>query len=132
MIPWYRLFGMVLTDFVTGTGWQVEMELDLSVKPQWLDLVLLRRGDGPEPAVWPDGFSPLANHNLITYKSLHKPLDAWALKELLAHAVNYRKQISPTVDDLVPESEIRLMAVATRFPDNLARVVAAPPGTRRL
>ena len=48
-----------------------------------------RRGD--RTPVLPDGFGPLAAHNLVTYNSLHEPLDGWALKELVGHSVNDRK-----------------------------------------
>lgn len=59
-------------------------------------------------------------HNLITFKSHHEALDDWALKELTGHFVNYRKQVSPSVDDLHPESDFQLYAVCSRQPHNLA------------
>lgn len=96
------------------------MELDLSVKQQMLDIVIVRRGDGPQPTELADGLGPLADHNLVTYKSLREPLDGWALKELVGHSVNYRKQVSPSLDHLMPEESFRLFAVCTRFPEKLA------------
>jgi hypothetical protein len=51
-------------------------------------------------------------------------LDDWALKELTGHFVNYRKQVSPSKDELVPEEEFRLFAVCARYPHNLAQQVA--------
>lgn len=125
---WHRLFGIMLTDLFEGSGWEVDRELDLSIKQQKLDIVVVRRGHGHgTPPMLPDGFLPLANHNLITYKSLHEPLDAWALKELVGHSVNYRKQKSPSLDDLMPEEIIRLFAIATRFPEKLARQISLQP-----
>ena len=44
-IPWHRIFGMALTQYFAGTGWQVDVEVDLSLQQQRLDLVILRRGD---------------------------------------------------------------------------------------
>ncbi len=123
MIPWHRLFGLVLDDFFSGTAWEVVLELDLSRKVQRLDVVVVRRGEGPMPQVLPDGFGPLAEHNLITFKSLREPLDGWALKELVGHAVNYRKLVSPSLDDLIPEASIRLFGIAMRFPRKLAEQV---------
>lgn len=120
MIPWHRLFAIGLTDLLAGTAWEVVMELDLSVKQQLLDIVVVRRGEGPQPIELPDGLGPLADHNLVTYKSLREPLDGWALKELVGHSVNYRKQVSPSLDRLLPEDSFRLFAVATRFPAKLA------------
>ncbi len=123
MIPWHRMFGIALTDLLTGTAWEVVMELDLSVKQQRLDIVVVRRGKGPQPRELPDGLGPLADHNLVTYKSLREPLDGWALKELAGHSVNYRKQVSPSLDQLLPEESFRLFAVCTRFPEKLATQV---------
>src|SRR5277367_3028237 len=48
-------------------------------------------------------------------------LDGWALCELIGHYVNYRKQVSPTMQDLLPEADFRLFAVCARYPQNLAR-----------
>jgi hypothetical protein len=62
----------------------------------------------------------LATHNLITFKSHQEALDDWALKELTGHYVNYRKQVSPSFDNLLPEDEFRLYAVCSRFPQDLA------------
>ena len=123
MIPWHRLFGIALTDLLAGTAWEVVLEMDLSVKQQRLDIVVVRRGKGPQPKELPDGLGPLADHNLITYKSLREPLDGWALKELAAHSVNYRKQASPSLDRLLPEESFRLFAICTRFPQKLAKQI---------
>jgi hypothetical protein len=57
---------------------------------------------------------------LITFKSHHEALDDWALKELTGHYVNYRKQVSPSFQQLLPEEEFRLYAVCARFPQKLA------------
>jgi hypothetical protein len=40
---------------------------------------------------------------------------------LVGHYVNYRKQVSPSMQDLLPETEFRLFAVSVRFPQGLAR-----------
>jgi hypothetical protein len=41
---WHRLFGLLLTDFFTGSPFVVEVERDLSVQQQLLDVVIVRRG----------------------------------------------------------------------------------------
>ncbi len=123
MIAWHRLFGMALTDLLRDTGWEVVTEVDLSVKQQRLDIVVVRRGNAVQPVDLPDGFGPLADHNLLTFKSLREPLDGWAVKELVGHSVNYRKQISPSLSRLLPEKKFRLFAVCTRFPKKLASQV---------
>ncbi len=76
MFPWHRLFGIVLTDFLAGTPLEVILEMDLSIRQQFLDIVILRRGKGAIRRKLPDVFENLAAHNLMTYKSLHEPLAA--------------------------------------------------------
>src|ERR1700689_2926032 len=99
--PWHRLFGLSLVDFFRGMPVTVELEKDLSLKQQLLDVVLIHKGPGPLPCRLPDGFDPLAAHNLVTFKSLQEPLDGWALNELVGHYVNYRKQTSPSMRELL-------------------------------
>jgi hypothetical protein len=60
------------------------------------------------------GFEELAAHNLVSFKSYQEALDGWALLELLCHYVNYRKQVSPSMQDLLPEEDFRLFAVRVR------------------
>jgi hypothetical protein len=126
-IPWHRIFGMALTQYFAGTAWQVDVEVDLSLQQQRLDVAILRRkGAGTAPR-WPDGFGTPADYNLLTFKALQDPLTPWALKELAAHSVNYRKQMSPNPDDLLPEDQFRLLAASMRFPQKLASQVTLQP-----
>jgi hypothetical protein len=117
---WHRLFGLLLTDFFTGSPFAVEIERDLSEQQQFLDLVILRRGRGRFVGRLPDGLDGLEAHNLITFKSYREALDAWAMKELIGHYVAYRKLVSPSPSDLLPEDQFRLFAVCARFPQNLS------------
>jgi hypothetical protein len=64
--------------------------------------------------------------NLLTYKSQHEALDAWALDELIGHYVNYRKLLSRGAP-LRLEADFQLYAVATRFPQGLAAQVTLIP-----
>src|SRR5438045_5880476 len=120
---WHRLFGLVLTDFFTGSPFVVELEKDLSIKKQLLDVVILRKGHGRFTGRLPDGLDDLASHNLITFKSHQEALDDWALKELTGHYVNYRKQVSPP-KALLPEHEFGLYAICSRYPQSLASTVS--------
>ena len=45
-MDWHRHFGLLLTDFFTGSPFVVELEKDLSIKKQLLDVVILRNVDG--------------------------------------------------------------------------------------
>jgi hypothetical protein len=116
---WHRLFGMLLTDFFTDSPYAVDVERDLSQQQQFLDVVIVRRRRGKFAGALPDGLTDLAEHNLITFKSFHEALDAWAMRELIGSYVAYRKLVSPSPSDLLPEDRFRLYAVCARFPQNL-------------
>ena len=92
----------------------METELDLSLKQQFLDLVLIRKGSEPIGRPLPDGFEDLAEYNLVTFKSHQEALVPWALWELVCHFVNYCKQASPSLQELLPESDFKLFAVGSK------------------
>lgn len=117
---WHRLFGLLLTDFFSGSPFAVEVERDLSVQQQLLDVVIVRRGRGRFVGRLPDGLEGLRPHNLLTFKSHHEALDGWAMKELTGADVAYRKLVSPSPSELLPEDQFGLYAVAARFPQNLS------------
>jgi hypothetical protein len=120
---WHRLFGLLLMDFFTDTPFTVEVERDLSQQQQFPDVVIVRWGRRRFRLVLPDGLGGLTEHNLISFKSHREALDAWAIRELIGHYVAYRKLVSPTPSDLLPEDRFRLYAVCARFPHNLAAQV---------
>ncbi|MDI6792333.1 MAG: hypothetical protein QME81_05625, partial [bacterium] len=119
MIDWHRLFGLALIDFFTDSPFVVELEKDLSKKRQLLDVVILKKQAGEFSGQLPDGLDNLAGHNLLSYKSMREPFDDWTLDELTGHYVNYRKQISPSLNKLLPKDQFRLYGVSTRFPQKL-------------
>jgi hypothetical protein len=120
---WHRLFGAMMTDLFTGSPFVVEVERDVSMQQQLLDVVVVRRRPGRFAGRLPDGLTGLVAHNLITFKSHHEALDAWAIKELAAHDVAYRKLVSPSPSKLIPEDRFRLFAVCVRRPRKLPRQV---------
>ena len=126
---WHRLFGITLTDFFTGTAYTVELEKDLSLKKQFLDVVIIERKEGRMPDELPDGFENMAAHNLISYKSFRESFDDWSADELIGHFVNYRKQVSPSLKKLLPKEDFRLYAVCTRYPAKLTKQVTPKPVT---
>jgi hypothetical protein len=120
---WHRLFGLLLTDLFTGSPFVVEVERDLSVQQQLLDVVIVRRRRGRFAGRLPDGLEGLRPHNLLTFKSHHEALDGWAMKELAGLDVAYRKLVSPSPSQLLPEDQFGLYAVTARYPHNLANQV---------
>lgn len=130
--PWHRLFGITLSDLFAGTPWRVELEKELALRSQLLDIVIIEHGPGTAGAAGlelPDGLEGLRAHNLLTYKSQHEALDAWAIDELIGHYVNYRKLLSAS--RRLPAAEtFQLYAVATRFPAKLAAGVPCIPTPR--
>ncbi len=124
MIPWHRLFGMILDDFCADTRYKVVVEKDLSRRRQFLDVVVVKLPKGAalrdELEDPPDGLDDLGAHNLITFKSFRESLTAWAMDELLGHFVNYRKQWQWDKGELIPLAAFRLIAVTARFPEDLA------------
>jgi len=117
----HRLFGLAWLDFFDGTDVEVKTELDLSIQQQYIDLVIIRKGTMPIPRRLPDGFEPLAAHNLATFKSYQEAMNPWTLQELVGHYSDYRKIVSPSTDQLLPEADFRLFAVTARFPANLSK-----------
>ncbi|MEM1008522.1 MAG: hypothetical protein AAGJ35_05910 [Myxococcota bacterium] len=78
------------------------------------EFVLKERLSESAPCL-PDGFDRLKAHNLLTYKSFHESLDAFALDELIGHLVNYQKRIEQRLD----QEQVQLYAVTTRYPQKL-------------
>jgi hypothetical protein len=120
---WHRLFGLLLSDLFSGSPFTVEIERDLSQQQQFLDVVIVRRGRGSFAGRLPDGLDGLRAHNLITFKSHREALDGWALRELIGHYVAYRKLVSQSTTELLPEEQFRLYAVTARFPQGLSTQV---------
>lgn len=56
---WHRLFGLLLTDFFTGSPFLVEVERDMSEQQQLLDVVIVRRSRGRFGERLPDGLEDL-------------------------------------------------------------------------
>ena len=118
-INWHRLFGLTLMDLLTDSNYQVELEKELSLKKQYLDVVIIRKTIGKPLTEIPVGLDNLTEHNLLTYKSLREPLDEWAIEELIGHYTNYRKRVSPSGEELLPTNQFQLYAISTRYPKQL-------------
>jgi hypothetical protein len=127
-VAWHDLLGLICTDLLADSPFAVEAEKDLSLRKQLLDLVIVRRSDAPFAGRLPDGLDDLVRHNLLTFKSFQETLDAWAMKELLAHYVNYRKQVSPSTTDLLPLVGLPAVRPQRALPARSGRCGAAGAG----
>jgi hypothetical protein len=121
MTEWHRLFGIVLTDFFKDSPYVVELEKDLSLKQQFVDVIIIEQDKEQPLSMVPDGLDNLGQHNVLSYKSHQESFTTWACDELLGHYVNYRKQVSPSMDKLLPSEAFRLYGVSTRYPQKLAQ-----------
>jgi hypothetical protein len=100
-ILWHELFGLLCADFLTDTPFGVRAEWDPCLKARLLRLAIVRTSEAPFAGRLPDGLDNLARHNLFIFRSFQEVLDPWALNELLAHFVEYRKQVSRSRYDLL-------------------------------
>lgn len=107
--------------FVDRFAYQVELEKEVSLKKQFLDVVIVRKTADVKTVELPVGFENLAAHNLLSYKSLQESLDSWAIEELIGYYSNYRKIVSPSLNKLLPVVQFRLYAVSTRYPSKLLK-----------
>ncbi|HDN25721.1 MAG TPA: hypothetical protein ENG03_01230 [Thioploca sp.] len=121
MIDWHNLFGWTLTDYFRNSNYRVDFEKYLSIKPQRLDVVIVKKSDGQPIQELPDGLEDLSEHNLLSYKSLQEPMDTLAILELFGHYINYRKLLDIYKWQDLPLDAFRLFAIATRYPQKLNR-----------
>ncbi len=122
-IYWHRLFGLLLMDYFSERGFVVELEKDLSLKRQYLDVVIVEQKEREvDLSGICDGFDNLCSHNLLSYKSKRQSLNLWAIEELIGHYVNYRKVLGRSK---IKGEDIQLYAVSTRYPAKLLSTVSA-------
>jgi len=93
----------------------------LTLQEQSLDILIIKKTEGTVPKYFPGGLENLSEHNLLSYKSFHEPLDAWTIDELVGYYTLYRKMVSPSTQNLLPIEYFQLYAVTTRRPQKLRR-----------
>jgi len=99
-------------------GCEVTVELDLSLKIQRLDMVVVTKQDaisfdGVDPDYY-QGFENLNEHNLISFKSFNESFNMEAIEEFYGHFTNYKK-----MREIKNEGNINLYAVTHHFPEKL-------------
>jgi len=118
---WHRLWGLMVAPLFERLNCEVTVELDLSVKVQRLDMVVVTRSedepinfDGVNPDYY-QGFEDLNVHNLISFKSFNESFNITALEEFYGHFTNYKKMRNL---ENQPE-KLNLYAVTHHFPEKL-------------
>jgi hypothetical protein len=115
-------FLTIWTDFLLHLPYEVETDMDHLPKQQSPNIIVIRKTGLSLTKRMPDGFENLAHHNLLNFKSYLESLNAWAIFELIGYYINYRKKVSPNLDNLLPESDFRLfvvcVAIRNSWPQN--------------
>ncbi len=119
-LKWHRLGGMVLTPLFNLLGYTTYLEVDLSLKQQLLDVLVVRREnispkDSGLPKVYWEAFEDFNEHNLISFKSFHESFNGYALMEFHGHAINYQKAKE------VDFNKINLYAITNHYPRKLLK-----------
>ncbi|WP_211942384.1 hypothetical protein [Cylindrospermopsis raciborskii] len=102
-----------------NSPYEVEVEKDLTIRKQLLDIIIIKRYKDSGFNLYPAGLENMSKHNLISYKSIHESFTVWSLMELIGHYVNYRKQTSKSLSNLLPEEDYRLYGLTTHEPTQL-------------
>lgn len=125
LIPCHRLMGRVLEDDLPLPFWEIRFEVLTTKVAQYLDALILKRANlPPAGTALPDGLRADVEFGLLTYKSQHESLTAWAIQELISHYTGYRKELARQENNRLPESSrFQLYAVATSYPEALAKNV---------
>ena len=56
MTDWHRLFGIAVTLHFKEDPLYIELEKEMAIKRQILDVLIMKKGDGPLPERMPDLF----------------------------------------------------------------------------
>ena len=119
-VNWHRLWGLMVSSVFEELGCETTVEMDLSMKSQFLDMVVVTRDRPPRydrlPPAYYEGFENLNEHNLISFKSFHESFNRTALEEFYGHFTNYRKMRKIEEKD---KGKVSLYAVTHHFPRDL-------------
>ncbi|MCP4347826.1 MAG: hypothetical protein GY795_20175 [Desulfobacterales bacterium] len=117
---WHRLWCLMMSPVFERLGCETTVELDLSSKPQRLDMVVISGPEAPhydelDPSYY-EGFENLNTHNLISFKSFREVFNATALEEFYGYFTSYRKDRNISEKD---KGTVNLYAVTHHFPQKL-------------
>jgi len=118
---------MTIDDVFFDSDCEVTVEKELSKVKQSLDVAIIKKKEGLQPDLLPDGLENLKTYNLLTYKSHREALNVWAAEELCGHYVSYRKEMRARLKKMPPSEDFGLYAVSARYPAKLARRFGLTP-----
>ena len=118
---WHRTVGLSLDPLFDEMGYNTDVEVDLSMKSQRADIIVVRRVGNivKQPNLPEDfwrAFDNLNERNIITFKSYSESFNDFAFAELYGHYTNYCK-----TKGAKPE-QVNLYVITHHFP----RDVLAP------
>jgi hypothetical protein len=133
MRDWHRVFSVSLADVVTGLPFRVVQEFELSRLKQRLDTAIICLTEAQvSEHFWPDlpdGLTDLADHNLLSYKSMRESLTCASMWELVSYGVIYAKQQwkKGWAEAVQDRTKLKLIAVTTHRPAWLTPGCTPPP-----
>ncbi len=117
---WHKLLGLVLSPLFEQLGYETRLEVDLSLKSHFIDIVVIRRVEVKDfnqviDRVYWEAFDDLNEHNLISFKSYSESFGSFEAEELLGHLINYCKQYD------VSRKDVNLYAIVHHYPEQFLK-----------
>jgi len=117
-VNWHRLWGLMMSPLFERLGCETIVELDLSIKIQRLDMVVVIKQEPFDYNLlkheYYEGFENLNKHNLLSFKSFREVFNTFALEEFYGHFINYKKEKNISDDNIV-----NLYAITHHLPKEL-------------
>ncbi|MEM7133933.1 MAG: hypothetical protein AAF702_46995 [Chloroflexota bacterium] len=112
-LRYHRIAGLAVTPIMDDLGCSTEVEIDLSMKSQFVDIVSVRREKIVKPtlpSIYWEVFGRLNEHNLFSFKSYSESFNGAALEEFYGHLTNYCKVRE------VRREQVNLYVLTNHFP----------------
>ena len=111
---WHRLIGLILRPLFTAFGYETEIEVDLSVKEQFVDIIAVRKKQILMPPklgkeFW-EIFANFNEHNLISFKSYSESFNVISVLEVTHYLISYCKMYQ------VKSEQVNLYAIIHHYP----------------
>jgi len=122
---WHRLIGLILRPLFTAFGFETEIEVDLSIKEQLVDIIVVRKNKTPKHSGLPKEYWEIFNnfneHNLISFKSYSESFNVKSILEVTHYLISYCKVYRVNPD------KVNLYAIIHHYPKKLLRAYEGTP-----